>query len=288
MEQIKRTSIPLNKEAKEGKTSKINFISFFIVFVAILGTTAPFVQMLFSDKSDALEKAENVYQIEKEERKQLREALSLKIDDLREGYVLNKEDVALFNSYKEQELTTSFVYKELQQARVDNRIFGFINIQAFLFSLGLPISLLFCTILLIRAASYIGFRSRSRDVRKIKFSFILGALAFLFTSIYFITWSLWDAQDFNKTAYYVSIVSLSIVISVAVVYYFNGIKTSIAKLSSISSKLPVLKRDVGMVTNIANIMPEKDDTVVFKAMLDFTGEDLNRKLEEVEHELNDE
>ena len=58
-------------------------------------------------------------------------------------------------------------------------------------------------------------------------------------------------------------------------------------LNSISDKIPKLAPDIEYINGIADLMPESENTITYKAMLDLTGDDLRKTYKTIEEELDE-
>ncbi len=63
------------------------------------------------------------------------------------------------------------------------------------------------------------------------------------------------------------------------------ISKKLLTLNSLSEKIPKLHSDIEYINGIADLMPEDDNTITYKAMLDSTGDDLRNKYEDIERDL---
>lgn len=268
------------------RVSSLNTRIFLIILGVVVGAAAPFLHMLFPGSSFEETQLQEKYDSQSTLVLNYEEELNTRLQEFNEGDVVTENDIALFERYTNQKQLTEETLVSLDNAASESTFFGFLNIQYFLYAIGIPISLFICSLLLTHFASYIRDEKES-GLSKLKLSMRVASIAFLFISVYYIAWTVWPASDFSPVAYYLSIIGVSAIITYAAMHYAGGVQKSILKLSKIVSNLPTMRKDADMVTNIANIMPEKDDVVVFKAMLDTYGNDLNRKLQDVERALND-
>jgi hypothetical protein len=157
--------------------------------------------------------------------------------------------------------------------------FGFTNVRRFLFAIGLPMALFASSILFLLSTF-------------IKNKFIIYALRcmsipFVVTGAYFITWTLWDRQDFPESMYYITIIVLSIVVTSLLYYIFKIISKDFNKIDKLRQQLNPLKRNVDFISDLAHIIPETLETLSYKAMTTVTSEDLKENLEKIEETLND-
>ncbi|MBQ0733420.1 hypothetical protein J9332_03805 [Aquimarina celericrescens] len=115
----------------------------------------------------------------------------------------------------------------------------------------------------------------------------IGSMCFLFTSSYFIIWTLWYRGDFNIYAYYSAMILASLLASYAISTFLRSTTKKITQLKSISEKIPSLDKRIKTVNDIANIMPDdNDDLVTYKAMVDVTGDNLEETITEIKKDLN--
>ncbi len=83
------------------------------------------------------------------------------------------------------------------------KVFGFRNMRSFLYSIGIPTSLLVCSSLFLYATNYI-------VESKMKKYFIFASLLFCYNSFFQYTWIFWAESDLSRGAYYASIAGLSL------------------------------------------------------------------------------
>ena len=76
--------------------------------------------------------------------------------------------------------------------------FGYDTKKKFWYAIGQPLTILYLSLMLLYATTYIGFNELKRALRVI--TFISASVSF-----YFITWVFWFRGDFPATAYYISI-----------------------------------------------------------------------------------
>ncbi|AXG70469.1 hypothetical protein KORDIASMS9_02709 [Kordia sp. SMS9] len=156
---------------------------------------------------------------------------------------------------------------------------GFTNVRRFLYAIGLPVAL-FVSSLLILLSTFIKHRLIIYAIRCMSIPFVI-------TGAYFITWTLWDRQDFPESIYYTTITLLSIVITAILYYIFKIISKDFNKLETLRQQLNPLKRNIDFVSDLADIIPETSETVSYKAMTSVTSEDLKENLGKIEETLND-
>ncbi|MFD2188014.1 hypothetical protein [Aquimarina celericrescens] len=160
------------------------------------------------------------------------------------------------------------------------KIFGFPSMRVFLYSIGLPISLFILSL-------FIAFFANLIELKEYRKSMKIGSMCFLFTSSYFIIWTLWYRGDFNIYAYYSAMILASLLASYAISTFLRSTTKKITQLKSISEKIPSLDKRIKTVNDIANIMPDdNDDLVTYKAMVDVTGDNLEETITEIKKDLN--
>lgn len=125
-------------------------------------------------------------------------------------------------------------------------------------------------------------------MRPYKQSIKAASLTFIFVASYFIVWTFWYRDDFNIYLYYGAICLVSILASYAIYKMLQSVTKKLKKLNSISKEIPKLEHDIDYINGIADLMPENEETVTYKAMLDTTGDDLKRTYRNIENELKDE
>ncbi|QHI36551.1 hypothetical protein IMCC3317_19140 [Kordia antarctica] len=105
-------------------------------------------------------------------------------------------------------------------------------------------------------------------------------------SIYYIIWSIWARKDFPKPYYYTSIIILSLISSYLLFFLIKRTTKNTVRLSNIARNLKSLEGESKTINDIANIMPSKDETVTYKAMIDFTGENIGESIKKIDNEIN--
>ncbi len=159
-----------------------------------------------------------------------------------------------------------------------DKIVGFNNMRSFLFAIGLPVSLFVISL-------FVAFMSNLLELRAYKKSIQVSSLVFISIALYFIIWTFWYRDDFDIYLYYtfIGVISIS---SAYVIYNLLKISTQKLKaLHSVSEKIPKLESDIEYVNGIADLMPENEDTVTYKAMLDTTGDDLRETYIKIKKDL---
>ncbi|PTX60222.1 hypothetical protein C8N46_107229 [Kordia periserrulae] len=112
-------------------------------------------------------------------------------------------------------------------------------------------------------------------------SFMLMAI-----SIYYITWSIWAKKDFNDYLYYSSIIILSLLVSYLFSILIKRTTKNAVRLSNIGRNVKVLQDDSKTINDIASIMPSKEETITYKAMIDVTGDSIDSSIQKIENEIN--
>jgi len=184
----------------------------------------------------------------------------------------------------EQSYDSGLLSKEVfatQKAILKNKysFFGFTNVRRFLFAIGLPMAL-FASSILFLLSTFIKNKFITYALRCVSIPFVV-------TGAYFITWTLWDRQDFPESLYYTTIIALSIVVTSLLYYIFKIISKDFNKLETLRQQLNPLKRNVTFISDLAHIIPETLETVSYKAMTKVTSEDLKENVDKIEETLND-
>lgn len=131
----------------------------------------------------------------------------------------------------EQKFESGFISQyqyneELPKLKEAQKVFGFSNSRRFWYAIGLPLTLFFFAILFLSLTELISEISMKKVCR-------FAALVLFFTSIYQIIWVLWPNQDLPKTAYHLSIITMSAMatfISHLLIKYRTGLKHKIGRL----------------------------------------------------------
>ncbi|TPN82755.1 hypothetical protein [Aquimarina algicola] len=158
------------------------------------------------------------------------------------------------------------------------KVFGFNNMRAFLFAIGFPLTLFILSIFGAFLANLLELKPYKRVVK-------LASITFTSVAVYFIVWTFWYRNDFNIYLYYIAICIVSILSSYAIFMLLKPISKKLLTLNSLSEKIPKLHSDIEYINGIADLMPEDDNTITYKAMLDSTGDDLRNKYEDIERDL---
>jgi len=160
-----------------------------------------------------------------------------------------------------------------------HKFLGFTNVRRFLFAIGLPIALFVSSIFFL-LSTFIKNAVINRAFRYVSIPFVI-------TGVYFITWTLWDPQDFPESVYYTTITVLSFIITAILYYLFKLVSKDLNKLHIIKQHIKPLKRNVEFVKDLADIMPETNETISYKALTSTTSDDLQESIEKIEETLND-
>ncbi len=122
-----------------------------------------------------------------------------------------EEKLILQSQFDKGEISIEYYKQQKDILWEKYQFIGFKNIRRFLFAIGLPIALFFCSFSLLFFSRYIS------DVFVKKGSFVVG-FSFQFTSIYFILWIFWpfnsDMYDFGINTYYGVLIISSILLAI--------------------------------------------------------------------------
>lgn len=116
-----------------------------------------------------------------------------------------QEKLDLEESYEKGSITEADYRVEKARLKEKYRYFGFTNKRRFLFSIGMPVSLFFCSFILIYISKFVVHR-------QVRAGAMISGITFHFTALYFIIWNLWalkKGSDFPEWAYYTTIVLVS-------------------------------------------------------------------------------
>ncbi len=158
------------------------------------------------------------------------------------------------------------------------KVFGFNNMRAFLFAFGFPFTLFVLSIFIAFLANLLELRPYKRVIK-------LASITFTSVAMYFIVWTFWYRNDFDVYLYYSAICVVSILSSLGIFMLLKSVTKKLVTLNSLSEKIPKLHSDIEYVNGIADLMPDDDKMVTYKAMLDSTGDDLRDKYEDIEKDL---
>ena len=103
--------------------------------------------------------------------------------------------------------------------------FGFSNLRVFLYSIGMPISLLCASCIILTATNFI-------SDNKFKTYFISVALLFNYSSVFYLIWIFWSSSDLTETQYYMSIAGISLLFTIAYYIFYKHYHFTITKLQS--------------------------------------------------------
>ncbi len=138
------------------------------------------------------------------------------------------EIINLKKSYKQDQINKETYSIQLKALKEKQKFIGFPNQRTFWYNMGKPITLLYFSLLLMGIYPFIG----EEYLRKaIQFSaVILG-----FVSFYFITWVLWDRNDFPKTAYYMAMGIIAVLSTFLAIFLINHRKSLLSKIRLLTS-----------------------------------------------------
>ncbi len=180
-----------------------------------------------------------------------------------------KEKIILEDQYEKGEISLEFYKNQKKVLWQKYQFIGFKNFRRFLYAIGLPIALFMCSFVLIF------FTRFSNDNFIKKGSFITGT-AFQFTSIFFITWTIFpfesDKYDFNESTYYNLLMICSVLLSFGFYYMSKSLayrKLEIRELISLTMFLrrSLFKKIDSQESKVdASIEKEKIDDKVYETL----------------------
>jgi len=109
------------------------------------------------------------------------------------------------------------------------KFLGFTNQRRFMFAVGLPVSLFVASLFLLFSAKHI-------TQRNFRTGFMVAGTFFEFTALYFIVWTIWAYKtggDFPRYMYYLSIVIISVLSTIATRILVNGWFNEVSKLKKL-------------------------------------------------------
>lgn len=174
--------------------------------------------------------------------------------------------------------TAPFIHIFLDK-KSEVEVFGYYNARMFFYAIGVPITLFISSV-----ATY--FSSLFIHIALFRKIMIFISFMLMSISIYYITWSLWARNDFDEFYYYTSIIILSFLISYLFILFIKRTTKNAVRLSNIARNIKVLQDDSKRISDIASIMPAKEETITYKALIDVTGEDINVTIQEIVNEIN--
>ncbi|MEM7485843.1 MAG: hypothetical protein AAF348_11605 [Bacteroidota bacterium] len=184
-----------SKTRTTGATVKKTIVTALLIIGAVAGAVAPFVHILYP--------------------KTAKEKIQLE-EDFESGAV---------------DLDTYKVKKAELKAKY--RFAGFTNQRRFMFAIGLPVSLFFCSLFLLMSSKRI-------EQREFKKGMAIGGTLFQFTSIYFIVWTIWaykTSEDFPKYMYYLSIILIATLSTVSTRLIINGFFYELLRLRKVKDSI---------------------------------------------------
>lgn len=156
----------------------------------------------------------------------------------------------------------------------NKEIFGFTKMRDFLYAIGVPSSLLTCSMLLMYTLSLIS------DKKKQKYLMVVAVL-FLFNSFFQFIWIFWSGSDLSNEAYYFSVIGLSILFTSVYFLIYQHYLYNLSKLKFAFNDLLAL---------LIRIKETHHPVVLDKAVYaDKYGEPLktNKSLEEETNEFHE-
>ncbi len=159
----------------EGTKLKILLVT--ILIGAVLGSAAPFIHMLFPVKA--------------------------------------QEKILLEKKYENKEITAEVFQKQSDILWEKHQFIGFTNFRRFLFAIGLPVALFFCSFLMM-------FITRFSENSFVKKSGFFTSLSFQIISLFFILWTIYpfdsEKYDFGESTYFTLLIISSILLAFG--FYF--------------------------------------------------------------------
>ncbi|WP_438712648.1 hypothetical protein ACSTS3_10490 [Aquimarina muelleri] len=164
------------------------------------------------------------------------------------------------------------------------KVFGFRNARVFLYSLGMPITILLGSLIMSFTANFIEIKLVFKVLRNV-------SIVFLSVALYYLIWTFTasSTKDWNPILYYLMALSISISIGVLINKYLKSIAEIPKRFYNISNNIPLLDKRIKTVNEIAKIMPSNnEDIATYKTMVDITGDNLKYVVSEIKKELNHE
>ena len=140
------------------------------------------------------------------------------------------EKLSLERAYDEGTIDKDHYLIEKNRLKEKYKFAGFTNIRRFFYAIGLPISIFLCSFILLICHKYI-------ENINVKRGALVSGFCFQFTSLYFITWTIWaykKSEDFPIELYYCSIILISILASMSIYYI---LKTCLSKTEKLQKAL---------------------------------------------------
>ncbi len=144
-------------------------------------------------------------------------------------------------------ITAPYLHMFVEKSSTE-KVFGYKNIRYFVWIIGLPSSLLMCSLLLMKASSYIQEKNTKNFFTTISFLFI-------WSSLFQFIWIFWEIDDLPKSFYYASITILSCLTAIIFQKLILSKKETISKLRTIIDNLSRFS----IISAKKYIEPEKED-----------------------------
>ncbi len=163
----------MSKIQATGGATKKKILLFLIIIGAVFGSIAPFVHIAFPK--------------------------------------VNQEVKVLNTNFKNATISEEEFRTQKQLLYTKYQVFGFSNMRRFTYAIGMPIAILFCSLLFFAISQFIFDQTAILGT-------LIAASIFLFTSLYFILWTIWpydsNKNDFSEGTYYIVMILVSISVTV--------------------------------------------------------------------------
>ena len=148
---------------------------------------------------------------------------------------------SLEKNYDEGKIDKSVYSVERKILKEKYKVFGFSNMRRFVYAIGLPIALLLCSLLFLVISQFIYDRLAILGTS-------IAASIFLFTSLYFVLWTMWPydsgQDDFSETTYYWIMFLVSLAATVVVFLYTLSKSSYDLKISELVNLVVVTRKDL--------------------------------------------
>ena len=265
------------------KKTIVNGLVVLFLVGALLSAPAPAYHMFFPKVSTEVAAAQMDYDSAVKERKRLNLILRNADYDFIDGKLSEATFLAIKKNttpvYRTQRAITSEKLQVLNTLKASERVGGFINTRQYLIASGTIFQSFTMAVILLFVALLL-----SKQQPFVRYAFIAIGVTYVAATAFFLIW-LKMPSDFVIDQYYGYMILVALLFSFALLMLFKKVNNNFKKLQFIHQKLPLLKRDVDLVSDISTIMPEDKEAVSFKAIIDVTGEDLQKNVNEIKKAL---
>ena len=190
-----------------------------------------------------------------------------------------KELIVLEKKYDNRQIDKATYQQQRKVLKQKYQTFGFTNTRRFLFAIGLAISL-FCVASLFLISQFLAANLI------LERAFKISALSFLLNGTYYNIWVFWDNPDLPNVAYHTIILTIAILITIVLYYLYQHFAKTKATKQVLQGNLKTLDRDLKVIQELGQLMPENENFMTYKVMIDVTSEDLKTTRSKIDNQLN--